>query len=364
MIQIYNETVYDLLHPRHFSDSVLAEKGLRVREDVDREQFYAENVYMPVVDSYDDLLTQIQYGCKHKIMAAHSLNHCSSRSHCLLSFQVERWIEGQESSKRAASFTLVDLAGSEKNSMTETRGNNFTEAKFINSSLTVFRRVIDAVERGVQHVPYRESKLTSLLRHALGGNSYLTLIACVTPDSADYDDNLTTLRYAQRASRIHNSPIVNIDPRARKIAQLSKKLEKRDEQVGRLVSNLRHALAHIQNDEQGVIPNIFLERLRRDNIYKLVLANAGLVSDQFSDHFTSDEDDDFDGAVVDVKPRTGRRAQGSPRTHLHMHTNTNSSTRRRQPYGPSNNILYGRTRNTILSISKFQNNFNSFNFFL
>jgi len=361
MIQIYNETVYDLLHPRHFSDSVLADKGLRVREDVDRGQFFAENVYQPVVDSYDDLLTQIQYGCKHKIMAAHNMNHCSSRSHCLLSFQIERWIEGQEGSLREASFTLVDLAGSEKNSMTETRGNNFTEAKYINSSLTVFRRVIDAVERGVSHVPYRESKLTSLLRHALGGNSYLTLIACVTPDAADYDDNLTTLRYAQRASRIHNSPIVNIDPRARKIAKLTKKLQKRDEQVARLVTNLRHVLKHVQTEERGIIPNIFLERLKRDNIHKLVLANSGLVNETFSeDDCSSDDSDEDDFVEVSSRKRTSstRRPQASPRTHSNSGSTRRTHSQTQHSYGPaSTNILYGRTRNLNFKFDRLKTQF-------
>merc|ERR1719460_795613 len=149
----------------------------------------------------------------------------SSRSHCVLSLTVERRSPGGPASDlRTAKLTLVDLAGSERQSETGATGQTFRESVSINQSLFVLRKVITALARRhtkeLALVPYRESKLTTLLRDAVGGSSYTLMIACLSPNDSHYEENLSTLHYAATAGRIRNRPAVNLDPKSAMIHQL------------------------------------------------------------------------------------------------------------------------------------------------
>jgi len=139
---------------------------------------------------------------------------------------------------------MVDLAGSEKQSHTGTTGQQAKESIDINKSLLVLRKVITALTEARGHqdmnfIPYRESKLTQLLKQSLGGNSYTLMMACLSPSDRFLEENLSTLNYAARASLISNIPIKNIDPQILKLNETKKKnldLEK----------ELRAANDHIQ----------------------------------------------------------------------------------------------------------------------
>ena len=113
---------------------------------------------------------------------------------------------------------MVDLAGSEKQGLTGTTGQQAKESIDINKSLMVLRKVITALTEGAKNdninkfVPYRESKLTQLLKQSLGGNSYTLMMACLSPSDKYVDENVSTLQYAARASLISNAPTKNVDP--------------------------------------------------------------------------------------------------------------------------------------------------------
>ena len=120
---------------------------------------------------------------------------------------------------------MVDLAGSERQAFTGNQANK--ESIDINKSLFTLRQVITALtdknnKNQNPYIPYRESKLTSLLRHSLGGNSYCLMIACLNPCDMYIEENINTLQYASRASYISNKPVKNDDPKMRLIEELKK----------------------------------------------------------------------------------------------------------------------------------------------
>ena len=128
---------------------------------------------------------------------------------------------------------LVDFAGSERISMTGTKGLAAKESIDINKSLFVLRKVITGLSelssgnshKDQAHIPYRDSKLTSLLKQSIGGNSYWLMVACIAPSDRFYEENISTLNYATRASHIANAPMKNIDPKVREIEELKKQKE-------------------------------------------------------------------------------------------------------------------------------------------
>lgn len=115
---------------------------------------------------------------------------------------------------RAGKLNLVDLAGSERQSKTGATGERLREATKINLSLSALGNVISALVDGrSKYIPYRDSKLTRLLQDSLGGNTRTLMIACLSPADNNYEESLSTLRYANRAKSIQNRPRVNEDPK-------------------------------------------------------------------------------------------------------------------------------------------------------
>ena len=148
------------------------------------------------------------------------MNDTSSRSHAVFTImlkQIHHDMETDETTERTARIRLVDLAGSERAKATEATGQRLREGSNINKSLTTLGRVIAALAdprlgrgRGKKDVvPYRDSILTWLLKDSLGGNSKTAMVACVAP--ADYDETLSTLRYADQAKHIRTRAVVNQD---------------------------------------------------------------------------------------------------------------------------------------------------------
>ena len=141
------------------------------------------------------------------------MNATSSRSHALFTVHIESMEDGDK--VKGSKINLVDLAGSERQSKTEATGDRLKEGAKINLSLTALGNVINALVDGKKggHIPYRDSKLTRLLQDSLGGNTKTLMIASVSPADDNYDETLTTLRYAARARNIKNTPKVNEDPK-------------------------------------------------------------------------------------------------------------------------------------------------------
>jgi kinesin family protein 4/21/27 len=173
------------------------------------------------------------------VLASHNLNDLSSRSHTIFCLTIESQDITHNEMVTVSKLQLVDLAGSEKQALTGTTGIQAKESIDINKSLLVLRKVITALtdqKQGNQadkmsFVPYRESKLTCLLKQSLGGNSYTLMVACLSPSDRYLEENLSTLNYAARASLISNVPTKNIDPRLLEIDEQKRRIHELEKEL-------------------------------------------------------------------------------------------------------------------------------------
>ena len=160
------------------------------------------------------------FGLKNRVVASHNMNNQSSRSHSMLKLTLECVDARNPDATIISTLQLVDLAGSERQSQT---GNAVSKESIeINKSLMTLRKVITALTENEEqnYIPYRDSKLTCLLRQSLGGNSFCLMLACLNPCDQHVEENLSTLNYASKASYISNKPIMNVDPKTRLIEEL------------------------------------------------------------------------------------------------------------------------------------------------
>ena len=227
-MEIYNEKVFDLLDLQNSNKS-----GLKVRE---------HNVLGPYVDGLSQLAVEdaqeiedlMAEGNKSRTVAATNMNSESSRSHAVFSititFNIKDAVSGV-SGVKVSKVSLVDLAGSERANKTGAMGERLKEGSNINKSLTTLGLVISKLadqssgKSKENFVPYRDSILTWLLKDNLGGNSRTVMVATISPAEDNYEETLSTLRYADRAKRITNHAVVNEDPNARIIRELRAELE-------------------------------------------------------------------------------------------------------------------------------------------
>lgn len=218
--EVYNEHVRDLLVPVVPNQ---APYYLKIRESPTEGPYVKDLTEVPV-RSLDEILRYMTKGDKSRTTASTKMNDTSSRSHAVFTImlkQIHHDMETDETTERSSRIRLVDLAGSERAKGTEATGQRLREGSNINKSLTTLGRVIAALAdpkaqrsgKGSRSkdmvVPYRDSILTWLLKDSLGGNSKTAMIACIAP--SDYDETLSTLRYADQAKRIRTRAVVNQD---------------------------------------------------------------------------------------------------------------------------------------------------------
>ncbi|XP_065566574.1 kinesin-like protein KIF28P isoform X2 [Artemia franciscana] len=218
MMEIYNERVRDLF-------DIKSKKGLRIREHP-KKGFYAEGLKSRFGTSSSDLLTHIERGATNRTVAATNLNEVSSRAHTIVGVNViQKKVndKGEEMVKMAV-VNLVDLAGSERVGSAGSSAERLKEGANINQSLACLGKCIHALAESAQgkqvKVPFRESSLTKLLMNALGGNSRTVMIATISPSDFNYEETLSTLRYADRAKKIKTKAVINEDPTAKLIRDL------------------------------------------------------------------------------------------------------------------------------------------------
>lgn len=226
-LEIYNERVRDLLNP--------STKGnLRVREHPSTGP-YVEDLAKLVVSGFQEIENLMDEGNKARTVAATNMNETSSRSHAVFTLMLTQKTSDAETKmemEKVAKISLVDLAGSERANSTGATGARLKEGAEINRSLSTLGRVIAALadlstgkkKKGGSQVPYRDSILTWLLKDSLGGNSMTAMIAAISPADINYDETLSTLRYADSAKRIKNHAVVNEDANARMIRELKEEL--------------------------------------------------------------------------------------------------------------------------------------------
>ena len=290
-VQIYMEKIYDLLAPggarvERGGDTGGASKWgdtkgsrqRRVRWDT-RRGFFVENLEWVECTDADQCLDQLRAGVRNKIMATHQQNEASSRSHCIFQLEIEQTKEtGSEaagvhvsgaSERVLSTLSLVDLAGSERQKSTGAKGAAMKESIEINTSLFVLRKVIQALAAdssgaqqgrrggGSKHIPFRDSKLTSLLKHSLGGNSHTLMLACCSPSDAYLDENASTLEYASTAKRIANRPVMNEDANTKLIRKLKEQIISLKEQLAQahMVGGLGNHAAGAGQQGQPQIQN-------------------------------------------------------------------------------------------------------------
>ncbi|XP_061353443.1 kinesin-like protein KIN-5C [Gastrolobium bilobum] len=212
-LELYNEEITDLLAPEEISKVALEEKQkkqLPLMED-GKGGVLVRGLEEEIVTCASEIFTLLERGSSKRRTAETLLNKQSSRSHSLFSITIhikEATPEGEELIK-CGKLNLVDLAGSENISRSGAREGRAREAGEINKSLLTLGRVISALVEHLGHVPYRDSKLTRLLRDSLGGRTKTCIIATVSPAVHCLEETLSTLDYAHRAKNIKNKPEVN-----------------------------------------------------------------------------------------------------------------------------------------------------------
>ncbi|XP_040197503.1 chromosome-associated kinesin KIF4-like [Rana temporaria] len=217
-LEIYNEEIVDLLYTRDKATHLsIREEGIKICGLTERD-----------VKDAEDMVFCLEMGNGALTVASTAMNYQSSRSHTIFTISLEQKKIDDKNISFRSKFHLVDLAGSERQKKTKAEGDRLKEGISINLGLLCLGNVISALgdisNRG-GFVPYRDSKLTRLLQDSLGGNSHTLMIACVNPANSNMEETLNTLRYADRARKLKNKPIVNTDPQAAEIQHLKQQVQ-------------------------------------------------------------------------------------------------------------------------------------------
>ncbi|KAF0301417.1 Kinesin-like protein KIF3B [Amphibalanus amphitrite] len=226
-LEIYQEEIRDLL-------SKDQNRRLELKERPDTGT-YVKDLCSFVCKSVREIEHVMGIGNKNRSVGATNMNEHSSRSHAIFLVTVEcseRDADG-ETHIRVGKLNMVDLAGSERQAKTGATGERLKEATKINLSLSALGNVISALVDGKSsHIPYRDSKLTRLLQDSLGGNARTIMVANMGPAAYNYDESVTTLRYANRAKNIKNKPKINEDPKDALLREFQ-------EEIGKLKAQLQ-----------------------------------------------------------------------------------------------------------------------------
>ena len=200
VLEIYKEVMYDLLAQQS--------ADLKIQENPE-SGIVIDGLSEVYLSSLNEFFEYVDLSQINRKTAETKLNHNSSRSHCILILEVAQSFKKEKLIKKGT-LNLVDLAGSEKISKTGAVGLTLEEAKKINLSLSTLGNVIHALTHKSEHIPYRDSKLTRLLKESLGGNYKTSLIVTCSPHSYNLDEVVSSLLFAKRVKTIKNVVKVNI----------------------------------------------------------------------------------------------------------------------------------------------------------
>eukprot|EP00981_Chlorochromonas_danica_P013799 scaffold6861_cov248-Ochromonas_danica.AAC.2 len=252
-LEIYNEDIRDLL-------SKDPKNSLDIKENIDTG-VYVKGLTSLVVKNVAEIDHVMQAGKKNRSVGETLMNKTSSRSHSIFTIVVE-CAENNGEHIRVGKLNLVDLAGSERQSKTGATGDRLKEANNINLSLAALGNVITALVDGKStYIPYRDSKLTRLLQNSLGGNAKTVMCANCGPADYNYDETLSTLRYANRAKNIKNKPKINEDPK-------DAMLREYQDQIRALKEQLEATKRGVMIDEHGqAVP---IHNARQEIVEKIV----------------------------------------------------------------------------------------------
>ncbi|XP_070773568.1 kinesin family member 4 isoform X1 [Enoplosus armatus] len=220
-LEIYNEDILDLLCASKDKPAISIREdpkdGIKIVGLTERQVFSAH-----------EMVGCLEVGNSARTVGSTAMNAASSRSHAIFTITLEQRRGTDKVDSVVSKLHLVDLAGSERQKKTKAEGDRLKEGISINRGLLSLGNVISALgdeSKKNPFVPYRDSKLTRLLQDSLGGNSHTLMIACVSPADSNMEETINTLRYADRARKIKNKPIVNVDPRAAEMNRLKQQVQ-------------------------------------------------------------------------------------------------------------------------------------------
>ncbi|XP_028633120.1 chromosome-associated kinesin KIF4A-like [Grammomys surdaster] len=220
-LEIYNEEILDLL-----CSPCERATQIHIREDP-KAGIKTVGLTEKTVSVASDMVSCLLQGNNARTVAATAMNSQSSRSHAIFTVSIRQRKKMDKNSNFHSKLCLVDLAGSERQKKTKAEGDRLREGININRGLLCLGNVISALGDGKKgsFVPYRDSKLTRLLQDSLGGNSHTLMIACVSPADTSLEETLNTLRYADRARKIKNKPVINTDPQTVELNHLKHQVQ-------------------------------------------------------------------------------------------------------------------------------------------
>ncbi|XP_075570289.1 kinesin-like protein KIF7 [Pelecanus crispus] len=287
-LEVYKEEFRDLLQVD------TASKDIQIRED-DKGNVVLCGVKESEVEGLDEVLSLLEMGNTAKHTGATHVNRQSSRSHTIFTVTMEQRrgagrlplhhhhppsvpASGQV---LVSKFHFVDLAGSERIVKTGNTGERLKESIQINSGLLALGNVISALgdpRRKSSHIPYRDSKITRILKDSLGGNAQTVMIACVSPSSSDFDESLNTLNYANRAQNIQNKAVVNcrketehVEELHLQIKNLQKALEQRHRSETRIINRSATAKRCAPDPTARLLAECAHYRTCTDAAYRLLM---------------------------------------------------------------------------------------------
>lgn len=244
-MEIYNERLYDLLA----DPSQANPDDLQIQED-SKGSISVKNLTTPVVTQEADALAHFFEGNANRAIAEHQLNSNSSRSHCVFTLYVScRSRVESDGNTTHSKLNFVDLAGSERLSKTGSEGSIAREAMHINKSLSFLEQVVIALSSSArEHVPYRQSRLTNLLKDSLGGNCKTVMIANIWAEEQHIEETASTLKFATRMMRVQNEVTVNVSVDAQaQIRRMGKEIAELKSELQ--MQNQLHGKSHITYSE-------------------------------------------------------------------------------------------------------------------
>ncbi|XP_067834986.1 kinesin-like protein KIF9 isoform X2 [Heptranchias perlo] len=220
-LEIYNETLFDLLSS--LPDSPTSDTHMTIVED--SHGMHIRGLSIHLVSTEEDALNYLFEGETNRIIASHTMNKNSSRSHCIFTVYVEtRQKEASEVKYLTSKLNLVDLAGSERLGKTRSEGQVMREAMYINKSLSFLEQTIIALaDPKREHIPFRQSKLTHALKDSIGGTCNTILVANIYGEATQIEETLSTLRFASRMKCIPAEPVPNVHSDPMKLIQMLQK---------------------------------------------------------------------------------------------------------------------------------------------
>lgn len=340
-LEIYNETIRDLLVPGG------SKQALMLREDANQAVSVAGlSSHRP--QNVQEVMDMIVRGNEYRTMSPTEANATSSRSHAVLQINVSQKDRNAsiDEPHTVATFSIIDLAGSERASATKNRGERLQEGANINKSLLALGSCINALcdPRKRNHVPYRNSKLTRLLKFSLGGNCKTVMIVCVSPSSQHFDETQNTLRYANRAKNIQTKVTRNVynvnrhvkdflvkideqmalinelkqqqkDHEAIAFAKFNRQQDKRDAITRECTTRIRNAYQH--SETERLEKTSYMRKLRQVERRISLISSWVAAFDQVYD--STEEDDALSNCQAMRKTAQGMLVElESSRHHFHQ----------------------------------------------